>query len=191
LAFRPPCRASGRTLRARRLGGRPHCQTETSGYAEAAQKLEPGRTHPRRLDAPASKRTRADKGVTLGQPEDPSGVITRFSTDDVPEKNRVATLHDVLGRVHFRAEIEPLELNQPYPLIGMFDDEREAGAQPRIEIVGFLGLIGGWYVRGHRHAECSLPLRYGSTAYSLDFSGSCSKRKWLRCAAASKRNDIW
>jgi AraC-like DNA-binding protein len=43
----------------------------------------------------------------LAQSDNANGVTTRFSTDDVPEQDRVATLHDVLGRVHFRAEIEP------------------------------------------------------------------------------------
>jgi AraC-like DNA-binding protein len=38
-----------------------------------------------------------------------NGLITRFSTDDVPAPDRMAVLHDVLGRVYLRAEIKPLE----------------------------------------------------------------------------------
>jgi AraC-like DNA-binding protein len=34
-------------------------------------------------------------------------LITRFSTADVPERDRTAILHDVLGRIYLRTEIEP------------------------------------------------------------------------------------
>jgi AraC-like DNA-binding protein len=42
------------------------------------------------------------------QPSIPKPTSARFSTDDVPVRDRMAILHDVLGRMHLRVDIEPL-----------------------------------------------------------------------------------